>query len=132
MELTNICCSSFHYIHFVVVVVDSLSHAVIRLLLLVALSNIPALLDALALASAGGSVLETLAMLVLALGEASGLVSAVDTVRLELTSGLPTPWAMLWSAASKGPLSEEPSPLRGIVMSGGVEVLEVSLRLGCG
>ncbi|EWG38913.1 hypothetical protein FVEG_14963 [Fusarium verticillioides 7600] len=50
---------------------------------LVALSNIPALLDALALASAGGSVLETLAMLVLALGEASGLVSAVDTVRLE-------------------------------------------------
>ncbi|EWG38910.1 hypothetical protein FVEG_14963 [Fusarium verticillioides 7600] len=54
-----------------------------RLLLLVALSNIPALLDALALASAGGSVLETLAMLVLALGEASGLVSAVDTVRLE-------------------------------------------------
>jgi hypothetical protein len=54
-----------------------------RPLLLVALSNILALLDALALASAGGSVLETLAMLVLALGEVSGLVSAVDTVRLK-------------------------------------------------
>lgn len=52
-------------------------------MLLVALSDVLALLDALALASAGGSILETLAMLVLALGEVSGLVSAVDTVRLK-------------------------------------------------
>lgn len=51
--------------------------------LLVALSNVLALLDALALASAGWCVLETLAMLVLALGEVGGLVSAVDAVRLE-------------------------------------------------
>ncbi|KAJ0153656.1 hypothetical protein HZ326_3960 [Fusarium oxysporum f. sp. albedinis] len=83
MELANMCCGSFLYIHFVVVVVDSLSHAVIRSVLLVALSDVLALLDALALASAGGSILETLAMLVLALGEVSGLVSAVDTVRLK-------------------------------------------------
>jgi hypothetical protein len=52
-------------------------------LLLITLSDILALLDALALTSAGGSILETLAMLVLALGEISGLVGAVDTVRLQ-------------------------------------------------
>ena len=54
----------------------------IPLFALVALSNVLAMLDALALAAAGIGVLEGLALLVLALGEVSGLVSAVDTVRL--------------------------------------------------
>lgn len=51
-------------------------------LCLVALSNIWALLDALALAAAGVGVLERLALLVLALREVSGLVGAVNAVRL--------------------------------------------------
>jgi uncharacterized membrane protein len=54
---------------------------------LVALSNVIAMLDALALAAAGVGVLEGLALLVLALREVSGLVSAVDTVRLRRLVG---------------------------------------------
>jgi hypothetical protein len=52
-------------------------------LLLVSLADIVALLDALALTTAGVGVLKSEALLVLALGEVSGLVGAVDTVSLE-------------------------------------------------
>ena len=55
---------------------------------LVALSNVLAVLDALALAAAGVCVLEGLALLVLALGEVSGLVSAVDAVRIGLANAV--------------------------------------------
>lgn len=52
-------------------------------MLLVSLTDIVALLDALALTTAGVGVLEGETLLVLALGEVSGLVGAVDTVSLE-------------------------------------------------
>lgn len=52
-------------------------------LLLVSLADIVALLEALALTTTGVGVLESEALLVLALGEVSSLVGAVDTVSLE-------------------------------------------------
>lgn len=52
-------------------------------LLLVSLADIVALLEALALTTTGVGVLEGEALLVLALGEVSGLVGTVDTVSLE-------------------------------------------------
>jgi hypothetical protein len=52
-------------------------------LLLVSLADIVALLEALALTTTGVGVLESEALLVLALGEVSGLVGAVDTVSLK-------------------------------------------------
>jgi hypothetical protein len=55
-------------------------------LLLVSLADIVALLEALALTTTGVGVLESEALLVLALGEVSGLVGAVDTVSVGLAS----------------------------------------------
>jgi hypothetical protein len=49
-----------------------------------------------------------------------GWVSLVDLMRdgspvLRIGKRTPEPWAMLWSVPSIGPLSDEPSPWRGIV-----------------
>jgi hypothetical protein len=57
-------------------------------LLLVALSDILALGETLALATAGVGVLESQALLVLALREVSGLVGTVDVIRLDLASAM--------------------------------------------
>lgn len=96
---------------------------------LLSLTNIVTLLETLALATRGVDVGEALALLLL--GEGRGLVGAGDVVsdlgtlvgmlidvlgrgvRGRTLSG--TPWPMFW-LASMGPLSEEPSPLRGMLI----------------
>lgn len=100
------------------------------------LANVISLGETLALSATGIGVLQSLAML--SLGKGSCLVGAGDLVtevlvlmRVELAwwtwwevgaqfqeSGkhTPEPWAMLWSVPSKGPLSDEPSPWRGMVI----------------
>jgi hypothetical protein len=55
---------------------------------LVALSNILALGETLALATTGVEVLDSQALLVLALREVGGLVGTVDVVRLDLASAV--------------------------------------------
>lgn len=96
----SLVCWSFLCIHFVVVnmhtrvqtalgIVSStvlsffLHSSQSSFLLLVSLADIVALLEALTLTTTGVGVLESEALLVLALGEVSGLVGTVDTVSLE-------------------------------------------------
>lgn len=103
----SLVCWLFLCIHFVVVIMHTrvqtalgivsstvlflssfLSSVRSSFLLLVSLADIVALLEALTLTTAGVGVFESEALLVLALGEVSGLIGTVDTISLEWKSWL--------------------------------------------